>query len=200
MRSPISGYVLSISRKIGEIVGPQTSIALIGKMDLIQIKTYVSEKDILDIKIGNDAIIELESYPNEEFRAKISEMSPVLDFKSRAAVVYLEPIGNNTNKMIVGMFVKIKLITKRLENVIKIPSHAFIERGGKPCVFRVSADMKTVEMVFPLIGFGVDNIVAVHDGINEDDLIVIEGISSLSDGAYVNIVDIQDGLAVAGNV
>ncbi|AAX16662.1 efflux RND transporter periplasmic adaptor subunit [Borrelia hermsii] len=200
VRAPISGYVLAVSCKIGDTVGPQTSIALIGKMDVMQIKTYVSEKYILDVKAGNDAIIELESYPNERFKAKISEVSPVLDFKSRAVAVYLEPVGDNSRKMVVGMFAKIKLITKHLENVVKIPSHAFIEREGKLCVFRLNADTKTVERVFPLIDFEIDNIMSIRDGINEGDLIVIEGISSLSDGAYVDIVDIRDGLDVENNV
>ncbi|AHH13642.1 efflux RND transporter periplasmic adaptor subunit [Borrelia hermsii] len=200
VRAPISGYVLDVSCKIGDTVGPQTSIALIGKMDVMRIKTYVSEKYILDVKVGNDAIIELESYPNERFKAKISEVSPVLDFKSRAAAVYLEPVGDNSNKMVVGMFAKIKLITKHLENVVKIPSYAFIEREGKLCVFRLNADTKTVERVFPLIDFEIDNIMSIQDGINEGDLIVIEGISSLSDGAYVDIVDIRDGLDVENNV
>ncbi|WAZ85573.1 HlyD family efflux transporter periplasmic adaptor subunit [Borrelia miyamotoi] len=59
------------------MVGPQTSIALIGKTDAIQIKTYVTEKYILDVKVGSDAVIELESYPDEKFKAKISQVSPV---------------------------------------------------------------------------------------------------------------------------
>ncbi len=199
VRAPMSGYVLAINCRVGERVDPQKSIALIGRMDVMQIKTYVSEKYVLDIKVGNNAIIELESYPNEKFKAKISEVSPVLDFKSRTAVVYLEPIGNNTG-MVIGMFAKIKLVTKHLDNVVKIPSRAFIEREGKLCVFRLNTDTKTVERVFPSIDFEVDNIMSIREGINEGDLIVIEGISSLSDGAYVDIVDIQDGLDIEDNV
>ncbi|WP_421622937.1 efflux RND transporter periplasmic adaptor subunit [Borrelia sp. MN22-0132] len=200
VRAPISGYVLAINYKIGETVETQTSIALIGRMDVIQIKTYVSEKYILDVKVGNDAIIELESYPNEKFKAKISEISPVLDFKSRSVAICLEPIGDNTRKMIIGMFAKVKLITNHLENVIKIPSNAFVEREGKLCLFRLNPDTKTVERVFPLIDFEIDNIMSIRDGINEGDLVVIEGISSLSDGAYVDVVDIRDGLDVEDNV
>ncbi|BCR19098.1 Multidrug efflux pump subunit AcrA [Borrelia miyamotoi] len=151
VRAPISGYVLSVNFKVEDIVGPQTSIALIGKIDAIQIKTYVTEQYILDVKAGSDAVIELESYPNEKFKAKISQVSPVLDFKSRTAAVYLEPIGDNKSKMLVGMFAKIKLITKHLENVVKIPKRAFIEREGKLCLFKLNIAKKMVERVFPII-------------------------------------------------
>ncbi|ACH93100.1 efflux RND transporter periplasmic adaptor subunit [Borrelia duttonii] len=200
VRSPISGYVLFVNCKIGETVTPQTSVALIGKMNVMQIKTYVSEKYILDIKVGNNALIEFGSYSDEKFRAKISEISPILDFKSRSAEVYLEPLGSAANKMVVGMFVKLKIVTKNSKNVIKIPKHAFVEREGKLCVFRVNTDSTTVERVFPLVDFEVDNIVSIKDGINEDDLIVTEGVSWLSDGAFVNIVDTQNGLDVEDNI
>ncbi|BCR21584.1 efflux RND transporter periplasmic adaptor subunit [Borrelia sp. HM] len=198
--TPISGYVLSVNCKIEETVRPQKSIALIGKIDTIQIKTHISEKYVLDVKVGSDAVIELQSYPNEKFKAKVSEVSPILDFKSRTAAVYLEPIGNNKNKMIIGMFAKIKLITNHLKNAVKIPRRAFVEREGKLCVFKLNKAKKTVERVFPIIDFEVDDIASIKEGVNADDLIVIEGISSLSDGVGVDIVDIQDGLAVEDNV
>ncbi|WKC57720.1 efflux RND transporter periplasmic adaptor subunit [Borrelia sp. P9F1] len=200
VKAPISGYVLTVNRKIGETVGPQTSIALIGRIDTTQIRAYVSERYILDVKPGNNAVIEIESYPSEKFGARISEVSPVLDIKSRAAEVYLDPVGKNTKKMIVGMFAKVKIVTNHLSNVIKIPSSAVVERDGRRFVFRISDDTKTVQMLYPLIGFEVDDIVSIRDGINEDDLIVVEGMSALSDGAYVNISEIRDGLASEDNV
>ncbi|AWG42535.1 efflux RND transporter periplasmic adaptor subunit [Candidatus Borreliella tachyglossi] len=200
VRAPISGNILTVGHKVGETVGPQASIALIGKMDTTQIRTYVSEKYILDVKAGNDAIIEIESYPDEKFRAKVSEVSPVLDFKSRTAEIYLEPVGNNSKKMIVGMFVKIKLVTNHLKNVVKIPSNAVVERDGKSFAFRVNESTETVEMVPLLIDFEVDNIISVRDGINEGDLIVIEGLPALSDGAYINLVDTRDGIVAEDNV
>ncbi len=104
VRAPISGYILNIRKKIGETVNPQSSIAVVGRTDAKQILTYVSEKYISNIKVGNDAIIEVGAYPNEKFKAKVSEISPVLDSKSRTIEVYLTPIGSNLDKLIIGMF------------------------------------------------------------------------------------------------
>ncbi|QMU98948.1 efflux RND transporter periplasmic adaptor subunit [Borrelia sp. A-FGy1] len=200
VKAPISGYVLAVNSKIGETVGPQTSIALVGRVDTIQIRAYVSERYVLDVKPGNSAIIEIESYPGEKFKARISEVSPVLDFKSRSAEVYLEPVRNNEKKMVIGMYAKVKVVTNRLKNVIKIPSSAFVEREGKKFIFKINEDMRTVQMLFPIIGFEVDNIVSVIDEINEDDLIVIEGMSALSDGSLVNVIDIREGVAIEDNL
>ncbi|WAZ85412.1 hypothetical protein [Borrelia miyamotoi] len=63
-------------------------------------------------------------------------------------MIYFEPIGDNKSKMLVGMFAKIKLITKHLENVVKIPKRAFIEREGKLCVFKLNIAKKRLKEYF----------------------------------------------------
>ncbi|AJA89983.1 membrane protein [Borreliella chilensis] len=200
VRAPISGYILNIKKKIGETVNSQSSIAVVGKIDTKEILTYVSEKYISNIKVGNDAIIEVGAYPNEKFKAKVSEISPVLDSKSRTIEVYLKPIGSNVDKLIIGMFAKIKLITKRFKNVIKIPREAVIEREGKKFVFKVDLDSKSVRMLPVTALFEIDGIIALSGEVEENDLIVVEGMSTLSDGTLINLVDTKESLSVESNI
>lgn len=200
VRAPISGYILNIRKKIGETVNPQSSIAVVGRIDAKQILTYVSEKYISNIKVGNDAIIEVGAYPNEKFKAKVSEISPVLDSKSRTIEVYLTPIGGNLDKLIIGMFSKIKLITKRFRDVIKIPREAVVEREGNSFVFKLDLESKSVKMLPITVLFEIDNIVALSGEIEENDLIVVEGMSTLSDGTLINLVDTREGLSSESNI
>ncbi len=200
VRAPISGYILNIRKKIGETVNSQSSIAVVGRIDAKQILTYVSEKYIANIKVGNDAIVEVGAYPNEKFKAKVSEISPVLDSKSRTIEVYLTPIGSNLDKLIIGMFSKIKLITKRFRDVIKIPREAVIEREGKKFVFRLDLEGKSVQMLPVTVLFEIDGVVALSGEIKENDLIVVEGMSTLSDGTLINLVDTKEGLSSESNI
>ncbi|WKC80478.1 efflux RND transporter periplasmic adaptor subunit [Borreliella tanukii] len=200
VRAPISGYILNIRKKIGETVNPQSSIAVVGRIDAKQILTYVSEKYISNIKVGNDAIIEVGAYPNEKFKAKVSEISPVLDSKSRTIEVYLTPIGSNLDKLIIGMFSKIKLITKRFRDVIKIPREAVVEREGKNFVFKLDLEGKSVQMLPVTVLFEIDNIAALSGEVEENDLIVIEGMSTLSNGTLINLVDTREGLSAESNI
>ncbi|MBB6031715.1 multidrug efflux pump subunit AcrA (membrane-fusion protein) [Borreliella spielmanii] len=200
VRAPISGYILNIRKKIGETVNSQSSIAVVGKIDAKQILTYVSEKYIANIKVGNDAIVEVGAYPNEKFKAKVSEISPVLDSKSRTIEVYLTPIGSNLDKLIIGMFAKVKLITKRFKDVIKIPREAIVEREGVKFVFRLDLEGKSVQMLPVTVLFEIDGIVALSGEIEEDDLIVVEGMSTLSDGTLINLVDTKESLSAESNI
>ncbi|KEO62112.1 efflux RND transporter periplasmic adaptor subunit [Borreliella garinii] len=200
VRAPISGYILNIRKKIGETVNPQSSIAVVGRMDAKQILTYVSEKYISNIKVGNDAIIEVGAYPNEKFKAKVSEISPVLDSKSRTIEVYLTPIGSNLDKLIIGMFSKIKLITKRFRDVIKIPREAVVEREGKQFVFKLDLEGKSVQMLPVTVLFEIDGIVALSGEVEENDLIVVEGMSTLSNGTPINLVDTKESLSAESNI
>lgn len=200
VRAPISGYILNIRKKIGETVNPQSSIAVVGRTDAKQILTYVSEKYISNIKVGNDAIIEVGAYPNEKFKAKVSEISPVLDSKSRTIEVYLTPIGNNLDKLIIGMFSKIKLITKRFRDVIKIPREAVVEREGKQFVFKLDLEGKSVQMLPVTVLFEIDGIVALSGEVEENDLIVVEGMSTLSNETPINLVDTKESLSAESNI
>ncbi|QFI14290.1 efflux RND transporter periplasmic adaptor subunit [Borrelia sp. CA_690] len=200
VRAPISGYILNIRKKIGETVNSQSSIAVVGRIDAKQILTYVSEKYISNVKVGNDAIIEVGAYPNEKFKAKVSEISPVLDSKSRTIEVYLIPIGSNLDKLIIGMFSKIKLITKRFRDVIKIPREAIVEREDKKFVFKLDLEGKSVQMLPVTVLFEIDNIVALSGEVKENDLIVVEGMSTLSDGTLINLVDTKEGLSAESNI
>ncbi|WNY62616.1 efflux RND transporter periplasmic adaptor subunit [Borreliella carolinensis] len=200
VRAPISGYILNITKKIGETVNPQSNIAVVGRIDTKQILTYVSEKYISNIKVGNDAIIEVGAYPNEKFKAKVSEISPILDSKSRTIEVYLTPIGSNLDKLIIGMFSKIKLITKRFRNVIKIPREAVVEREDKKFIFKLDLESKSVQMLPIKTLFEIDNIVALSGEVEEGDLIVVEGMSALSNGTLINLVDTKEGLSAESNI
>ncbi|MCD2400930.1 efflux RND transporter periplasmic adaptor subunit [Borreliella bissettiae] len=200
VRAPISGYILNITKKIGETVNPQSNIAVVGRIDTKQILTYVSEKYISNIKVGNDSIIEVGAYPNEKFKARVSEISPILDSKSRTIEVYLTPIGSNLDKLIIGMFSKIKLITKRFRNVIKIPRGAVVEREGKKFVFKLDLESKSVQMLPIKTLFEIDNIVALSGEVEEGDLIVVEGMSALSNGTLINLVDTKEGLSAESNI
>ncbi|WKC78639.1 efflux RND transporter periplasmic adaptor subunit [Borreliella turdi] len=200
VRAPISGYILNIRKRIGETVNPQSSIAVVGRMDTKQILTYVSEKYISNVKVGNDAIVEVRAYPNEKFKAKVSEISPVLDSKSRTIEVYLTPIGNNLDKLIIGMFSKIKLITKRFKDVIKIPRGAIVEREGKKFVFKLDLEGKIVQMLPVTVLFEIDDIVALSGEVQENDLVVVEGMSTLSNGTPINLVDTKESLSAESNI
>ncbi|RKX82512.1 MAG: efflux RND transporter periplasmic adaptor subunit, partial [Spirochaetes bacterium] len=108
VKASISGTVTEVPRQIGSVITPNLSIARISKMDELQVVIYVAERFISKLKIGLPAVIKSEAYPDIVFEGKIREISPVVDKVSRTVEVKLS-LNNTKNKLIAGMFAKVKL-------------------------------------------------------------------------------------------
>ncbi|MBK9271230.1 MAG: efflux RND transporter periplasmic adaptor subunit [Saprospiraceae bacterium] len=77
------GKVYRIFREIGELVGPNVPLAVIGSASEFIALMNVDERDASKIKLGQKAYIELESFPNEIYEAKVSKISPYLNERDK---------------------------------------------------------------------------------------------------------------------
>lgn len=80
LRASISGTVLQINAKIGELVAPNPLRALlvIGDMSVMRVKAEVDEADVANIKLGQRAYIKSISYPGKRFLGKVLSLAPSL--------------------------------------------------------------------------------------------------------------------------
>ncbi|MCK4797823.1 MAG: efflux RND transporter periplasmic adaptor subunit [Spirochaetes bacterium] len=136
VKSPIYGTITDIPVQIGATITQQVSIVKVGKLDEIEIITYISEKFISKIKIGLNAIIRVEAFPDIRFRATISDVSPVIDPQTRMMEMKLKLTDDKT-LLKPGMFAEVKIITKKKQNIVKIPAECLIKRYGAYYVFIV---------------------------------------------------------------
>ena len=103
---------------------------------MLEIKLYVAERFISKIALNEGCEISLDAWPGEIFRGSVTEISPVVDPASRTMEVKVN-VDNPGAKLKAGMFAKVKVITERKNNIVKIPSHAMIQRFGDSYVFVV---------------------------------------------------------------
>jgi multidrug efflux pump subunit AcrA (membrane-fusion protein) len=97
------------------------------------------------------------------------------------------------------MFAKVKIITERKDNIVKIPAQAVINRFGEQYVFaveKIAADededkpAETVvrkKIVVP--GILIDGVLEIQQGLSVDEEIVVRGQTLLEDGTRVNVVE-----------
>lgn len=80
IRSPISGTVLQVNAKPGEIVAPSPEVTLVvlGDMSGLRVKAEVDAGDIAKIKLGQKAFVRSSSYPGKDFEGKVSLIAPTL--------------------------------------------------------------------------------------------------------------------------
>lgn len=192
VKAPISGRVTSFPPTIGTMVSQSYSIAKISDTDELQIKVNVAERFISRIRENQTAIVSFDAYPGVEFKARVFEVSPVLDTTSRTMLAKLK-VEPADSRIKAGMYARVKLITDTIEGAVVIPNDAIVYRDGKPYVFTAKSESaeSSVNMVSVKEGLSVDNKTEIQEGLKEGDVIIVKGQSLLSDGFKVKILSIS---------
>ena len=185
--APISGTVISIPLKEGTRVNTETAVASIGDLSRLQIISYIPERYVSFLSNGQDADLVLEAYPDEIFKAKVSEVSPVLDEASRTKEVILT-FTEADSRINAGMFANVKLYLKDFEDVYSVPTSCIIEKQGKKYVYKIEdnkarlTEITTGEEI-------VDRTIIESPALTSSAKIVIQGFETLQDGSSVNIAE-----------
>ena len=192
VKAPISGRVTSFPPTIGTMVSQSYSIAKISDTDELQIKVNVAERFISRIRENQTAVVSFDAYPGVEFKARVFEVSPVLDTTSRTMLAKLK-VEPADSRIKAGMYARVKLITDTIEGAVVVPNDAIVYRDGKPYVFTAQSENaeSSVNMISVKEGLSVDNKTEIQEGLKEGDIIIVKGQSLLSDGSKVKILSIS---------
>jgi len=92
------------------------------------------------------------------------------------------------------MFAKVRIITERKDNIVKIPASAMLSRFGEQYVFVIDTDPEDPEQrivkkrtVAP--GILIDGVLEIREGLEPDEEIVARGQTLLDEGSRVNIIE-----------
>ncbi len=188
--SPIDGIVGRVYLDRGMYVRPSnnmssgTPVAFIVDMNTVKVKINVTERELPGIKVGQDAQIIVDTYPDKSFAGRVDKISPVVDLASRTALTEIK-IPNQGNQLRSGMFARVKLILSRRENVLVVPIKTIIHKDGKKTVFVVEENIAGLREV--KTGLKNGELVEITSGLNEGEIIVVDGGYGLKNGARVII-------------
>ena len=191
VKAPISGRIISFTPMLGTTVSQSMAIAKISNTDELEIKVSVPERFISRIHNNQMASVSLDAYPGVTFYATIFEVSPVLDTSTRTMDVKLR-LTKKDERIKVGMYARIHLVTETVKNATVIPSSCVVTRDEKPYVFVISSDSKQASLRSVTVGMTVDNKSEIVSGLSEGEVIVIKGQSLLNDGAKINVISMQE--------
>jgi HlyD family secretion protein len=83
VRSPTNGIVTEKLVEEGELAAPGTGLYVITNLDTVKLTIYVSETDLGDIRLGEEARISIDSKPGAAYPGKVTYISPVAEFTPR---------------------------------------------------------------------------------------------------------------------
>jgi len=191
--APISGTVTALPAQVGMTVTQAVPLARISGGGGLEIRLNVAERFISKMALNIPCEITLDAWPGETFYGSVSEISPTVDPVSRTMEVRVN-VGSAGSRLKSGMFAKVRVITERKDNIVKIPATALISRFGENYVFVIAkdpedSDVNIVKRRIVVPGILIDGVLEIQTGLEADEEIVIRGQTLLDDGSRVNIID-----------
>lgn len=87
VKSEVDGKVYSLLKEKGEMVTPQTPLAVVGSTNKFKVELQVDEYDIVKLKAGQLVLISLDSYKGEVFEAIIEKVNPLMNERTKSFLV-----------------------------------------------------------------------------------------------------------------
>jgi len=181
--APIDGSIITSPVKTGQKVSMNSVITKIGDINNLQISAKVPERYVGDLEMGQKAEITLQAYGEEKFIASVVRISPVVDPATRTKEIILN-FDKKYDKVNAGMFARVKLFTVDFGGYPVIQQDAFVENSDEYYLYIVKED-STVTKRKVSRGKNVDGYFQVTEGISKGEVVVLEGMLSLYEGARV---------------
>ncbi len=137
--APISGVIASVTTQQGETVSASSlnvpTFVTIVDLNRLEIYAYVDETDIGKIKPGLDATFSVDSFPDKDFKGKVTAIYPKATIQDNV-VYYITVISieNPEGKLKPDMTVNATVYLNKRENVLAVPNKSIKREGGKKVV------------------------------------------------------------------
>ncbi len=183
VKSKTSGTVTAVPSVSGNQVSVQSVIAQVGYLDRLEIEIKVPERYLAFLKPGMSAWISSRAYPDDEQSARVTEVSPVVDPRSRTVLVTLVP--DSTEKLRPGQAVSVNLVLETKKDALSVSSSALTERRDGVGVFVANGDKASWRLV--TTGLNDAGSIEVIEGLNPGDKVIVAGIQELTDGSLIRV-------------
>jgi len=191
--APISGTIVAMPAQVGMTVSQAVPLVRISGGGGLEIKLNVAERFISKMAMNLSCEVTLDAWPGEIFYGSISNISPTVDVTSRTMEVRVN-VRDTESKLRQGMFAKVRVITERKDNIVKIPASAVINRFGEQYVYVLGLDYNDPQITVVrkrtiVPGIQIDGVVEVLNGLDPDEEFVIRGQTLLDEGSRVNVIE-----------
>ena len=143
IRSPMDGIVTARRVEEGEVAvigvqnSPGTVLLTISDMSAVEAELEVDETSIPNVKLGQEARVRLDAYPNQTFRGVVTEVgsSPLVNVANQAIKFKVKVrLDNPPPDVKPGLSARADILTGFRGNAVVVPLQALVVREpeGKP--------------------------------------------------------------------
>jgi cobalt-zinc-cadmium efflux system membrane fusion protein len=155
------------------VFDPDDELFSIADLSHVWVQAEVYEQDLGRVKIGQPAIITVDTYPGEKFRGQVTYLGDVLDPQTRTARVRCE-VANPDVRLKLDMFAAIQLPTHFSRRALVVPASAIQQMNGSDVVF-IRKSQTAFETRPVRTGKTLDDVTEIQSGLRQGEGVVSTG-------------------------
>lgn len=189
-KAPISGRVVKLLARAGEIVGPGQPLMVIQGTNANNwiVRCSVTDEQWAGLRLKDKATIRLDAYPDEVFSGTVSDVGTMANPMGGTFPIEFN-IQGNTQRLAAGLVARLTLQGAPADGQrLQVPLTALAEADGQQAVVFVPDAQQRVQRRVITIGALHETWVEVSTGIRAGEAVVSTGAGWLRDGDRI-IVD-----------
>ncbi len=169
--APFSGTVQNLTAQVGQVVSPGVPMMSLINNSGLKIQTYVSEKDVANIKTGEVADVTLDAFGTGTiFPATVTTVDAAQTQVNGSAAYLVTLHFTNPNGQIKdGMTGNVHIVEAEHDNVVEVPSNVVVNDGNNYFVLMQKGGSAIQEPV--TIGLVGSSTTEITSGLNPGDVI-----------------------------
>ena len=172
--SKYSGVITGVNLKVGDSLGTGSVVVTLYDTASVSMTVSMTEADMTDIVMGNQANISFTAYPQELYQAVVTEISDAsTDSDGNVTYDVTVTIEGDSSGLFQGMTGEITFITRETQEVMYVSNRAIIREGKKSYV-KVREDNGNIRMIEVKTGFSDGVNVEIIEGLQVGDVVLIE--------------------------
>jgi len=188
--APFDGVVGIRDVYLGQYLQAGNKIVRLEDTSVMRLRFTIPQTDISRIRIDQEVNIQVDSFPQENFKGTISAIEPAVDSQSGLVQVQAD-IPNNGGKLRSGMFARADIVLPVVADQVVLPQTAITFNLYGDNVYIVSEvdGVKRVKQQVVSVGERRGSIAHILKGVKPGDTVVTSGQIRLSNEAKVKIVE-----------
>ena len=187
LTSPISGVVTARNFDPGDMCSG-SPILTVGQLSpYVNVMINVAEIDYARFVNGMEVDVTFDCFPGETFVGKVKRIHPTINPATRTFTTEVS-IENNDQRIKPGMFARVSVNTGTANHVV-VPDRAVVKQTGSGNKYVYVYKNGVVSYNKVELGQRIDNTYEIISGVENNDSVVVNGQSRLTNGKKVQILD-----------
>ncbi len=187
IKAPFSGVIEAIISKVGELIGPQSSVIRLINLTSVYVEADVPETYLTALKKGTPVLIDFTSI-DKQVSSKISKIGNYINSDNRSFKIRI-PLTNKDQSIKPNLLADLRINDYSAVGIVLPLNLIQMNQKGESFVYSITRDSVEIKVVKRVLELGkeYDHHVLIKNGLKVDEELVRKGGKFVKDGDVVKI-------------